>query len=306
MNINYLRIQYFLAAARTSSFSKAATELYISSQALTKQINLLEEEIGGKLFERTSKGVRLTELGSYAQRRLDKVNTELVESFRDIQIYAKNNKEVIRIGIFRSLPQEQIVTPVITYLLGTFQNYQINIELVDLSDGKKALLEGQIDLLLTNTHEEDNWYGRHCLVFKEAEAKVVISFLHPWFVKEEITLEDMKQANFLKMKVEEDAYLSDSDELFYSQIPCKTIREVNNFSTMLALLQQGDYFSIFPMVFSHMDKSKLKCFAYPGRRFMYRTGILYNPQLERMTPIIEGLKEEFALKEYGDQWRAVT
>ena len=43
----YQRIKYFLKAAEYGSFSKAAAQMYVSPQALTKQIALLENEIGG-------------------------------------------------------------------------------------------------------------------------------------------------------------------------------------------------------------------------------------------------------------------
>lgn len=52
-----------IAVADQGSFSKAAQQLYISSNALIKQINLLEDKLGIVLFERTNHGVILTEAG---------------------------------------------------------------------------------------------------------------------------------------------------------------------------------------------------------------------------------------------------
>ena len=63
----YQRIRYFLKAVETESFSKAAVQMFVSAQALTKQISLLEEELGDKLFERSPQGVKLTQYGAYVR-----------------------------------------------------------------------------------------------------------------------------------------------------------------------------------------------------------------------------------------------
>lgn len=57
------QIRLFLLVSEKGSFSKAEEAGYISKQAIMKQINRLEDEIGCTLFERTKKGVRLSGAG---------------------------------------------------------------------------------------------------------------------------------------------------------------------------------------------------------------------------------------------------
>ena len=52
-----------ICVADLGSFSKAAEALYISSTAVIKQINLLEQELNLKLFDRTHRGIILTKAG---------------------------------------------------------------------------------------------------------------------------------------------------------------------------------------------------------------------------------------------------
>lgn len=70
MNINQIR--YVLKVAESSSMREAATGLYVSQPALSASIRELEEELGILIFERTNKGISLTEDGreflSYAKK----------------------------------------------------------------------------------------------------------------------------------------------------------------------------------------------------------------------------------------------
>lgn len=63
MEIDFTRLKYFVAVADELHFKRAADKLMITPPPLSKQIKLLEKELGGALFERGYHEVRLTELG---------------------------------------------------------------------------------------------------------------------------------------------------------------------------------------------------------------------------------------------------
>src|ERR1700728_4035558 len=77
MEIDFTRLKYFLAVAEELHFKRAADRLHITPPPLSKQIKLLEREIGGALFERDYHQVRLTPLGEKlvepARRIMDQV-----------------------------------------------------------------------------------------------------------------------------------------------------------------------------------------------------------------------------------------
>lgn len=61
--LNEIKIRYFLELAKTLSFTRAANNLFITQQTLSKQISNMEEDLGFPLFERTTKNVKLTKSG---------------------------------------------------------------------------------------------------------------------------------------------------------------------------------------------------------------------------------------------------
>lgn len=70
--MNIYQLKYVLEVASSSSMREASTKLYVSQPALSVSIHELEEELGILIFERTNKGVTLTDAGreflSYAKK----------------------------------------------------------------------------------------------------------------------------------------------------------------------------------------------------------------------------------------------
>lgn len=61
--MNIRQLQFFRRAADTGSFSDAARAEGVTVQAVSKSMHELEEELGGRLFVREGRGIRLTPLG---------------------------------------------------------------------------------------------------------------------------------------------------------------------------------------------------------------------------------------------------
>ena len=62
------QLETFIKVADSGSFNKASEELYVSPNAVMKQINLLENSLGFDLFVRTHRGVQLTPAGESLYR----------------------------------------------------------------------------------------------------------------------------------------------------------------------------------------------------------------------------------------------
>src|SRR5947207_988824 len=79
MEVHQLR--YFCAVAETASFTRAAEREKVAQPSLSQQIMKLEQELGGRLFDRLGRTVRLTSMGQVFLPRARAILSELKTTF---------------------------------------------------------------------------------------------------------------------------------------------------------------------------------------------------------------------------------
>ena len=85
--------------AKTRNFNRAAENLYITQPALTYQINVIEEEIGFRLFDRSGKGAVLTPAGEQFLATLHDIDNQLKRAIEQGQNFAFRYRDNITIGM---------------------------------------------------------------------------------------------------------------------------------------------------------------------------------------------------------------
>lgn len=270
--MDYQKIKYFLKAAETLNFSEAARQMYITPQSFGKQISLLEQEMGFSLFERNTRQIKLTTLGRMVYENLSsRINELEVEYERLCQTGNKRSRQ-IRIGVFNALSRTNVVSPIVNSILANYPDRDINIRMCDMSTLKTDMHNGQLDLCITATHEaEPPWSGGGHVALHKSPACIVVSKFHPWFVKEDVTIEDMKENNYIKMKMPFDL----SSDIFET-VPCKKRTEVDNYETLCFLLEQGEGFTIMSSEFDTFCENGAKKFPLNWRPFDFELSVVYN------------------------------
>jgi len=97
MDIKHLRA--FLAVADAKSFLKAADDLYISRQAISKTIDQLESELHLELFLRSQKGAMMTPAGIFLYPRAATLVAEFDKLMQDTMDVHRSYRPVIKIAI---------------------------------------------------------------------------------------------------------------------------------------------------------------------------------------------------------------
>lgn len=136
--LNYHHLRYFHEVARHGSLRAAAEKLHVSQPTLSGQIRVLEETLGSALFERSGRGLRLTETG-----RIVQAYTSEIFGLGSRMLAALDGEEVtlpsrLNVGIADSLPKLvawRIIRPVL--------DHDDNLQLT-CSEGRSADLLGQL------------------------------------------------------------------------------------------------------------------------------------------------------------------
>lgn len=89
-------LRSFEASARLESFSKAAEELNLTQAAVSQQVRLLEDRVGGELFRRESRHVRLTELGRLFLGLTVEPLRDLEGAYETVRALARPNALVVK------------------------------------------------------------------------------------------------------------------------------------------------------------------------------------------------------------------
>ena len=100
--MNFRQLEYFAAVAEAGSISGASRELHVAQPPISRQLALLEDELGATLFLRTNKGVELTEAGRclfQQSRQMFQSLRTMADSVRDVDAGARGQ---LKLGIIYS------------------------------------------------------------------------------------------------------------------------------------------------------------------------------------------------------------
>ncbi len=101
--MNSRRLQHFLAVFEHRGFGRAAEELHVTKPALSKSIQLLEEELNVVLFERTASGVVPTLYADTLALYAKAVEAEMRNASREIARLSGAMKGEVKVGITPSV-----------------------------------------------------------------------------------------------------------------------------------------------------------------------------------------------------------
>jgi LysR family transcriptional regulator, benzoate and cis,cis-muconate-responsive activator of ben and cat genes len=100
------RLHYFLAVARKRSFSRAAEALHVAQPAVSRQVGLLERELGVALLERTPQGVEPTAAGRHLLEHGAALERDAEALWERMRAFAAGARGQVRLGYSASSSYE--------------------------------------------------------------------------------------------------------------------------------------------------------------------------------------------------------
>ncbi|EPX3564194.1 LysR substrate-binding domain-containing protein [Pseudomonas aeruginosa] len=144
MELRHLR--YFIAVAEELHFGRAAERLGISQPPLSQQIQALEEEIGARLFERTSRRVELTDAGRLF---LDESRQVLAQVDKAVLLARRahlGELGELKIGFTSSAPFTSTIPSSIHAFRKAYPDVHLDLQEMSSRQVLKALLEESLQV----------------------------------------------------------------------------------------------------------------------------------------------------------------
>lgn len=137
------QVRYFLAAARTLNFTRAAEECNVTQPSLTRAIQKLEEEFGGLLFRRERSLTHLTELGRQMVPHLQRT----YDAAQSAKMLAKGIGKQIQAPM--TLGIAGAISPQLGSALGqvveALPGFQLSVVKADAASLIQDMLKGELD-----------------------------------------------------------------------------------------------------------------------------------------------------------------
>lgn len=195
------QLETFIKVADAGSFNKAAEQSFITPTAVIKQINLLEENLGVALFDRTHRGLALTKAG----KSLYRDSKYIIQYCRDSVVRAKNamqqDEHIIRIGTSPMTPAQVLLAlwpkihehyPNMKFQLVPFENTPENAKEILANLGQNIdIVAGIFDETLLDL--------RKCKGFELMRNPIccAVSINHPLAEKDRLKVTDLYGENLM-------------------------------------------------------------------------------------------------------------
>lgn len=213
----------FIEIADCKSFTQAAEKLHLSSSAIMRQMNILEERLGFRLFRRARNGVFLTEAG-----RVFYQNAKFIIRYSEQTIQEARNTfhkdESICIGTSTLNP----IHPVLQLIRKVVEkNPSLHIDVITFDDEYESLMATVRDLgnkmdLYFGLYPTSRYNGNcSALHLKDIPMTVSMAVNHPFALKKELDLDDLKGKKLIMIQRGDTLpldQLRDKIDVFYREI----------------------------------------------------------------------------------------
>jgi len=190
------KLRLFLVVLEEGSLRRAAERLHISQSAITRQLQQLEHDLGGRVLERTSAGVRPTSGGHALAEKAKSLLADYDSTMAEVRRLVRGDSDRLRIGYVASAVHEYL-GPALAQLRRTHP--KVKIKMLDLTPAEQiiALRRGEIDLALTA--DGADLLSRDFYTHKLATVPSLVALPvdHPLASQKQVSISELKDESFV-------------------------------------------------------------------------------------------------------------
>ena len=199
--MRFRQLQYFVSVAEELHFGRAAKRLHMSQPPLSQQIRLLEEDLGVRLFDRTSQRVALTREGSFLLREARDVLARLDSARSVLAAMSRGEAGTLRVGYVDAVPMSALVR-----VMARFHDSHPHVELTTHDQGTvnqfQDLLAGRKELGLVTMTGQTVPQGLAWKALLREHYVLAMPSSHPLADKPGLALADLNGERFIRCSLE--------------------------------------------------------------------------------------------------------
>ena len=290
MEIKQLRT--FLAVAACGSVTRAAEKLHIVQPALSRQIQMLEDDLGTPLFQRMGHGMQLTEAGHLLVVRAKRALHELELAKQEISASPEAISGTVVVGLLPSV-SELLAGKLINSLKTQYPNLSIRILVGYVGYLQDWLAKDEVDIALLYAHQASPSIEITPLL--NEKLYVVGPSSAQLKIDKPISLKDLKQHSFIMPTHPHGLRTLLDHACGVSGIELNITAETNSMDTQKSLVAAGVGYTILPGVVLFEDIKQNKLSAAPiidpeiNRQISLALSVTRHPTLA-VRRVIEELK----------------
>jgi len=252
LEITHLR--YFVHVAASESFSRGARLAHVSPPAMTKAIQKLEDEVGARLFERTTRRVLLTEAGHALLRRAQAALAQVDAIRSDLDDLDAKVAGELRIGAMevfslRALPRA-LAELVAHHSAVVPQAFEMHPEAI-----QRHVADGSLDVGFTIGRSMCR--GVRAEVLGSSAGRIVCGRAHPLFRAQRIGAADLARYPFVVPRFFQREHLPALDEFPDDRYTRRVGATIELLQMGVELVLAGKLLGCFPSIsIEHLVKSK--------------------------------------------------
>lgn len=174
--------------AKTGSIATAASEMHLTSSALSHALKTLEDELGCRLFERRGHRALLTAPGARILPRIEAILIEMRIVRDELLLLNQWGRGLLRLGASATACQ-YILPDVLLEFRECFPECEIDVTSVDAPSAVEMVRHGTLDLAITLAQGKPAGISVRPLF--DDELWILVSPRHPWAAMRRVSAKDM-------------------------------------------------------------------------------------------------------------------